>query len=1007
MAAALTLLAQAAWAQDTRRKGESRKDEKKEETPVLPGVPAAQGGVFISGKLVDADNGDPVIGAYIKVVGTVNGAVADASGNFKLSLPEMTKAVLEITSVGFKPETLEVAGARENVTVKMTPDNVMLDEVVVSASRVGERALESPVTIEKIDLQAARENPSLNVYDMISTLKGVDQYSSSMTFKDVNTRGFGWPGNTRMIQRVDGIDMQAPGLNFPVGMLTGASDLDLESLELIPGAASALYGPNALNGVIEIVTKNPFRYPGLSVSARLGANHLDGRDTTPQPTMDFSVRYAGNVKNRFGYKVTGTYFRAHDWVAADYSDEANYLGTTNFQKWNAAEGRFVPKDLTFGNPGYDGVNMYGDEIAQVFTPAVFQYLGLPDLLNGDTLLVARTGYRERDVADYNTYFGKTDLSLFYKINSDLMISASSKFNMGTSIYQGGNRNVLTNFMFHTHKVELSGPRLMVRAYASIEDAGRSYDSRFSGVFMNRAYKPDISWFYQYLLAYSPTTNFIVNDLINRYRTDNGLPEIPKDQQIRPQNDADARAFAEKDNRYLFDYVLPLGPVFGLDSATVRTITAGGSRLLPGTADFRRVLDSVNARSIGRGGARFLDQTQMYHAEGQYDFTGKVKFVDILVGGHVRLFNLNSQGTIFIDTTDKPLAVFEYGAFAQFTKRFINDRLRISASARLDQSLGLKPQVSPRIAAVGLLGPNKNHAVRASFQTAFRNPTLQGRFMNLDVQIFRYLGGIERIDREYNLLYYEGGQKVSNTYLYTDAQKALETGDSASLKYYNIRDVSPELVIGPEIGYKASLWNRLAFDVSFFFNIYSNFIITRRLLGPEPGENGYQGQRLTFQDLVARNYRVYRRYTNEEGNMYVYGTTVGVTYGFNRHFSASFNYTYTDISTQLDLDQAEIGFNTPVHKTNAAFVGRNLFKYFGFAVKHKWVDTYDYLYNIGMVRIPSYNVLDLQVSYRVPKIKTEFKVGGSNVLNYRHIEAFGSPMIGAMVFFQATFDQFLN
>ncbi|MDW8333552.1 MAG: carboxypeptidase-like regulatory domain-containing protein [Bacteroidia bacterium] len=999
----------ATWAQEIRRKGEDRKEARKKEAvvPAEGAVAPKASGLSIAGKLTDAETGEPVIGAYIKVIGTVNGTVSGTDGSFKLDLSGFDKAALEITSVGYKPETLSITESRQDWSVKLAPDNVMLDEVVVSASRVGERALESPVTIEKIDLQDARENPTLNFYDMISSLKGVDQYSSSMTFKDVNTRGFGWPGNTRMIQRVDGVDMQAPGLNFPVGMLTGASDLDLESLELIPGAASALYGPNALNGVIDIVTKNPFKYPGLSVSVRVGANHLDSRDTTPQPTMDFNLRYAGTIKNRFGYKINATYFRAYDWVAADYSDEADYLGTTNLQKWNADEGRFVPKDLTYGNPGYDGVNTYGDEISQVFTPAVFSFLGLPDLLRGDTLKISRTGYRERDVADYNTYFAKADLSLYYKISNDLMISASSKFNMGTSIYQGGNRNVLTNFKFHTHRVEVSGPRLLARAYASIEDAGGSYDSRFSGVFLNRAYKPDISWFYQYLLAYSPFTNGIVNSLINQYRKDNGLPEIPQEQQIRSLNDADARAFAESDNRYLFPYVLPLGPLFGLDSAAVRTITDGRSRLIPGTPDFRRALDSVNALPIGRGGARFLDQTQMYHAEAQYDLTGKVKFVDILAGGHLRLFNLNSRGTIFIDTTDKPLVVFEYGAFVQLTKRFVEDRLRVSTSLRLDQSLGLKPQLSPRIAAVGLLGAKRNHSVRASFQTAFRNPTLQGRFMNLDVQIFRYLGGNERIDREYNLLYYEGGRRISNCYLYTDVEKALETGDSSSLRYYDIRDVEPELVIGPEIGYKASLWNRFAFDVNLFYSIYSNFIITRRLLGPAPGENGYQGQRLTFQDLVSRNYRIYRRYTNEEGNMYVYGASVGLSYGINRHFSVSFNYTYTDISTEIDLDQAEIGFNTPKHKTNAAFIGRNLFKHFGFAVKHKWVDAYDYLYNIGMVRIPSYNVLDLQVSYRVPRIKTEFKIGGSNVLNYRHIEAFGSPMIGAMVFFQATFDQFLN
>jgi outer membrane receptor protein involved in Fe transport len=133
---------------------------------------------------------------------------------------------------------------------------------------VEESILKSPVTVEKLDLLAIRQTPAPDFYDALANVKGVQFTSSSLNFPQINTRGFATIANVRFVQMVDGIDTQAPLLNFPTGNIVGIGELDTESMELLPGTASALYGPNAFNGVLLMKSKSPFEYQGLSAQAK-------------------------------------------------------------------------------------------------------------------------------------------------------------------------------------------------------------------------------------------------------------------------------------------------------------------------------------------------------------------------------------------------------------------------------------------------------------------------------------------------------------------------------------------------------------------------------------------------------------------------------------------------------------------------------------------------------------------------------------------------------------------
>lgn len=472
----LLVIAAFLWAQEEGR--EQAPDTRPREARPTTARPQS---ITLTGKVVSAE-GEPLPGAYVKVAGTVQGAVAGANGEFRLVLLSPSDPImLEASFVGYETATLGVslAQAAQPLTITLQETGVRAQEVVISATRVSETVMNSPVTVLKMSAREVQEAPGINFFQNIPAVKGFDQVSSSLTFQIVNARGFNSPNNTRFVQRLDGIEMQAPGLNFPVGAITGTGDLDIESVELIPGPASAMYGPNAFNGILNVYSKDPFRFPGLSASARLGVNHSDRIDTTPQPLYDVAVRYAHTWNNRFGVKAFVNWFSGHDWVAQDLTDRGDYAG---------ARGRYaIPGP---DNPGYDAVNRYGDEarvLARTRLRSIWQVVGpslgggLPDDTTDLDFYVARTGYLERDIVRYDARILKGTVGAYYRINDRLQLNYASFASTGATVYQSVNRYNLKDFLVHTHKLELVGPDFRVWGYATLEDAGNSFDSRFASL----------------------------------------------------------------------------------------------------------------------------------------------------------------------------------------------------------------------------------------------------------------------------------------------------------------------------------------------------------------------------------------------------------------------------------------------------------------------------------------------------------------------------------------------
>jgi outer membrane receptor protein involved in Fe transport len=123
----------------------------------------------------------------------------------------------------------------------------------------------------------------------------------------------------------------------------------------------------------------------------------------------------------------------------------------------------------------------------------------------------------------------------------------------------------------------------------------------------------------------------------------------------------------------------------------------------------------------------------------YNFTNALKgAVELQVGGMYRQYTLRSNGTIFNDLAQK-LTIEEYGGFIQLGKKFLDDKLKISAATRYDKSQNFKGQFTPRVSGVYTVAPNNN--IRVSYQTGFRIPTTQNQYISLNTGSTTLVGGI--------------------------------------------------------------------------------------------------------------------------------------------------------------------------------------------------------------------------------------------------------------------------
>lgn len=897
----------------------------------------------VTGTVTDSDN-LPLPGVNVNLVGSQYGTVTDIDGKFELSAPNNPPFTIEFSSIGFENSSVNVSQKNQTITVRMQEEDSILDEIVVSASRTPERVIESPVTIERMGIRDIKNSTAPTFYDGLENMKEVHFNTSSMSFKTINTRGFASVGNTRFLQLVDGMDNSSPALNFVLGNLVGLNELDVASVELLPGASSALYGANAFNGILFMNSKSPFIHEGISGYYKYGQTSQDVAGTNDY--HDWGIRAAKKFTRHFAAKVNFNYMRATEWIADD-------------RRSMTAGG-----DSHALNQNYDGTNIYGDEITTFIT---------------NVGQVSRTGYAEKDLNDNKIENVRADFNLYFRpFDNDLEIIVQDKFGAGTTIYQGANRYKLRNFFMNQARVEVKNRNFFVRAYMTSENAGDSYDMRFTGWNINRQAKSDVAWFTDYATAYQLSSAVL------------GL------------NTADAAGYA----RQFADY--NESPGLGL--------TPNGSpRFMPGSPEFVNAFNNVVSNPDLTTGSKFQDNSRIYRAEANYNFKEVIDWAEIQVGGSFQRFDLNSYGTIFTDY-DGGIRYNEYGAYAQLQKKFMDDRLKFTGSARYDKSQNFDGFVSPRVAFVYSAGENRLHNIRLSFQTGFRNPTTQDQYIGLDVGPFALIGSapdnLTRFQETVNISQasqqlgmpatadLNGLSAYQNAYTLESVTRFGQTQNPFDLQVAEINTIKPEQVKAFELGYRTVINNDFSIDANVYYNIYNDFINQARVITPYYGQVSADptnpATQLTYQALAFGDRRVYQVYTNTNSEVTSLGFGIGLSKNLPANFEVGVNYNYAEFDYNEEDDPAFVpGFNTPKHRFKASLGNPKLFKNFGFNVNYRWTDEYVWQSSFGDGIIPETNIFDAQVNYTVPAWKMQFKAGASNIGGKDYLQVIGSGMIGSM------------
>ncbi|MCB0495218.1 MAG: carboxypeptidase-like regulatory domain-containing protein [Cyclobacteriaceae bacterium] len=916
----------------------------------------------IQGKVEDENSNEPLAGVNIYLENRSQGTISDSDGNFTLDVSENPPFVLMFSIVGYQTQKLTIENNTSLIKVKMKEQTYLGDEVIVSASRVEENVLLSPVSVEKMDIRDINSSPTASFYDALANIKGVDMNVQSFLFKFPTTRGFNGETNYRVNQLIDGIDNAPPGLSFAAGNIFGLNPLDVESVELIMGASSALYGPGGMNGTILMTGKNPFDYQGLSASLQTGIMNLGSDETSPTPMVDFNFRYAKAISKKLAFKVTAGYIRALDWVASDYRNRIDYNN---------------PNIDPYTNPGYDGVNVYGDDVivpvnlkdqAPIIADGAAQEQNLvPGTPEYDAeyqriinlipdQLVTRTGYKEKDLIDYNTENLRGTIGLNYRLNSATELAFNGGFARGSSVYTAQNRFALKNFQALHGKIELKNNNYFLRAWATNENAGDTYDLGSATLRLNEEWKSSEDWYTDYIGSFVTNHVFFGNSLDISYNL--------------------ARATA--DNRYSNGNILsPNDPVH---------------RPLPGEPEFDSIWNELIAKPVNDGGALVIDHSSMYQFEGMYDFSHLFKSLGMQFGASYRLYSINTNGTVFFDKPGEPIYQSQYGMYGQLIETFFSDRLKLTLSGRYDKNSKFEGQITPRMSAVYSLDKDKTHNVRCSAQTAFRFASTADQWVDLslgELQFngtqfdFRVIGGNEEVQQAYGL---------RNNPVFALSGNNPFTGTPES-EPYSLPIFRPETVQALEIGYKGLYMQKLLMvDAYFYHNTYDGF---------------HAKQALVLNPGGASENRFITTISSEEP-VVTYGWALGIDSFLPGGYLVKTNISNNSLDENSNQPEGyQTRFNTPKNRLNISLANYHVVKNIGFNISWHWQQSYLWQSDFGTSTIPAYNTLDAQLSVKLPKWSSVVKVGGANILNQYYTTGLGNASIGGLYYVQVTFDEFLN
>jgi outer membrane receptor protein involved in Fe transport len=832
----------------------------------------------------------------------------------------------------------KVICAQQKDTTKTDSAVNILAEVIVTASRVKESLLHSPVSVQKADDKYFTASAAPSFFDALEHLQGVQMITPSMGFRVLNARGFANTTNVRFAQLVDGMDVQSPHIGGPIANALGPGDLDVDNVEIVPGVASALYGMNTINGLANISTKNPFTSEGFSFQQKTAITHIGDANSNIKPFSETSLRWAKIISSKLAFKLNGTFSKGYDWIADDHTE----LNTNA----NASTG-LTGND----NPAKDPVSSYGNESSDRKTIA----------LQGKNYVVARTGYDEKDVVNYNLQNIKADGGIYYKVSPQASIIYTYHIALLDNVYQRSNRFRLQDYLLQQHGLQYQSDAVQLKVYMNRENTGNSYNLRSMAENIDRSFKPDNTWYANYSASF--------NNAVQA-----GSPVA--------QAHHLARAFADN------------------------------GRYQPGTPAFNSRLQILQQENNWDSGAALKVRAGFIHAEGQTDLTKnllkglKETGLEVLAGAEHRTYIINPDGNYFINpVAGKTYSNINYGktgGFISVTKTVFNNKLKVGGILRADKNDYFPLAWSPRFTAV--YSPVYRHNFRLSFQSGYRFPSIFEAYSNVNS------GGVKRV----------GGLPVMSHGIFENAwlQSTITTFQQAVLKDINANGmtqsaailnnqsllkknpytyIKPEHVNSIEGGYKGLFAEgKLFVNADFYFNSYRSFTAQANMNVPKT----QNADSIPFALYNKSQQSPYRMWTNSQTQVYNYGLSAGITYS-SSGYTTNVNTTYSKLRKSANEDGLEDGFNTPEWMINISASKNEIFKHTSAGIGWRWQTSYYLQSFLVNGTVPAYSTFDAQVTYSF-NTAYKLKAGATNLLNKYYYSFLGGPSIGGMYYITFTY-----
>ncbi|WP_435353449.1 TonB-dependent receptor [Emticicia sp. SJ17W-69] len=845
-----------------------------------------------------------------------------------------------------------------------------LNEVVVSASRIEESIFKAPVSVTKISSLQLQNSPSIELISSLARYKGIDVSQSSWFVTSLSTRGFNSGKAERLLQLADNVEFMSPTSSLYGGNWMGTPDLDIDNIEVIYGANSALYGSGALNGVVLMNSKDPFKHQGITASVKGGSRSL----------FDTQIRYAQVFAKRFAFKLNANFITGNE-----------FLGESDAAIKAITAGGLAGSDASnnaYGSPfGWNKINYFGDIGSTITNPDYTKYN------DGKSYRIYMPGFKESEILSANngSKFGlsegifkagniRLNPSLHFKINERTKASYEYRKSIGNGIFQSTSRFAWREMQYDLHKFEIKNDHWFVRAYSMFDYGGKAYElggvanalqnmrmtDPANGTFPTIAANYFNAW--NQIFAAARGNGFGGGNLAGVYTPDavNGgvptsfaLPTIQGGQSIE---NAAKLAFDLTQNLQITSNPAGSNSVF-------KNIT---QQVANGIGDLK-----VNGTTVK--GAAFANTARNMDFSAQREF--RFKTTNVVVGGAYRTYLLKSNGTLFSDGIYSPLngeqrnsiINWESGIYGQVQQKLLDEKLTLAVATRLDAFKNFAAKLSPRISAVYSSG---NHNFRANYSRAYRAPAQLDQYIYLDYSSILLIGNTEN------------GFKGLN---------------SAGTAPYEVKKIAPEKMNSWEVGYKALLTKDLQIDLSYYQSLYNGFIGIVRFQGREDGQMPEGDFTKKTGDWAKPSTdrtrgRFIQTWANFDKPVTTQGAFVSLDYRLNKKLSLYGNYTWSQIS---DIKGLIAGFNTPKNKFNLGVNGL-IMKDLSYSVNYRRSDTYTYFMPFDEGEIKAFGTLDAQVNYHAKPLKTTFKLGGTNLTNANAITVYGSAPISRIVYIGAVF-----